>query len=273
MGPLHYFLSFVRFLWACLRRNRQDSRQILMQAVAWAELQKLIGAESRQMLEGVLRLSDMTAADVMIPSVRMDVLNIEEDFDDLLNQVIEAGHSRFPVYETERANIIGVLLSKDLLKRHRAPDIHLKALLRPVVYVPESKKLHDLLREFRLSRNHLALVIDEFGHVAGLITIEDILEEIVGEIEDEFDTDDEAGDIYHLADQTWRVSGSTAIERINEAFEVNISNLNFETIGGYIAHEMGYVPRRGEQFECEGLRFTVMLSRSGVVRWFRVSHI
>ena len=143
------------------------------------------------------------------------------------------------------------------------------------MFVPENKKLNDLLREFRAKRNHLAIVIDEFGRLAGLITIEDILEEIVGEIEDEFDDDEEEGDIYSLADGSFRVSGDTPIERINEHFEVEIhpsdteDEDSFETIGGLIAHEMGRVPRRGEFHSLQGWRFEVLHGRGGVVRWFK----
>jgi magnesium and cobalt transporter len=137
--------------------------------------------------------------------------------------------------------------------------------------VPESKGLNDLLREFRGNRNHLAIVIDEFGRVAGLITIEDVLEEIVGEIEDEFDVDEDAGDIFALADSTWRVSGDTPIERLNEAFELHLSDEDFDTIGGLIAHTMGHVPKRGETHELEGLRFTVLHAKGGAVKWFKVA--
>jgi magnesium and cobalt transporter len=269
-APAQNKKSFLRPLMSWLQR-RPESHEALLDTLASAEENQLIGSESRGMLEGVLRLSGMTAGDAMVASARMDILNIDDAFDNLLNQVIDAGHSRFPVYEDTRDNIIGILLAKDLLKRQRSPEINLRALLRPVVYVPESKRLNDLLREFRANRNHLAIVIDEFGQVAGIITIEDVLEEIVGEIEDEFDTDEDEGDIFSLADRTWRVSGSTSIERINEAFNVSIPDHEFETIGGFIADDMGHVPRRGEQHELQGLRFTVMLSRGGVVRWFKVS--
>ena len=139
------------------------------------------------MLEGVLRMADMTAGDVMVAAPRMDLLDIDAPYDELLAVVIDTAHSRFPVYEGQRDNIIGILMAKDLLKLQRAPELNLRTLLRPAVFVPESKRLNELLRDFRSNRNHLAIVIDEFGNTAGLITIEDVLEEIVGEIEDEFD--------------------------------------------------------------------------------------
>ena len=229
------------------------------------------------MLEGVLRIAGMTASDVMVPAKRMDLLDINASYDELLKTVINTAHSRFPVYEGERDNIIGTLMSKDLLKLQRAPDLNIRVLLRAPLFVPESKGLNELLREFRVKRNHQAMVIDEFGRLAGLVTIEDVLEEIVGEIEDEFDEIEEEGDIYSLADGSYRVSGDTPVERINEDFEVRITSSDpededsFDTIGGLIAHEMGHVPRRGEYITLDGLNFVVMHTRGGAVRWFKVS--
>jgi magnesium and cobalt transporter len=252
-----------------------DSRAELIETLAEAEDNDVIGAESRVMLEGVIRMADMTAGDVMVAAPRMDLINIDSPFDDLLHLVIETAHSRFPVYESERENIIGILLAKDLLKLQRAPELNIRALLRPAVFVPESKGLNDLLREFRGNRNHLAIVIDEFGRVAGLITIEDVLEQIVGEIEDEFDIAEDEGDIFGLADRTYRVSGDTSIERVNEAFGVSLapvdSDEEFDTVGGLIAHEMGHVPRRGEHHTMAGLNFVVLHTKGGAVRWFKVS--
>jgi magnesium and cobalt transporter len=222
------------------------------------------------MLEGVLRIAHMSAGDVMVAAPKMDVLNVESSFEDLLHQIIETGHSRFPVYEGERENIIGILLAKDLLKRQRAPELNIRTLIRPAVFVPETKGLNDLLREFRGNRNHQAIVIDEYGRVAGLITIEDVLEEIVGEIEDEFDEDDEAGDIYALADGSWRIDGETSSERVSEAFAVNFEGSDFETIGGLIAHEMGHVPKRGEVWVKDGVHFVVLHTKGGAVKWFKV---
>jgi magnesium and cobalt transporter len=199
----------------------------------------------------------------------MDVLDIDAPFDELLHLVIDTAHSRFPVYEGDRDNIIGVLLAKDLLKLQRAPELNLRALLRPVTFVPESKGLNDLLREFRGNRSHLALVVDEFGSVAGLITIEDVLEEIVGEIEDEFDHGEDDGDIFSLADATWRISGDTLITRINETFDLSLPTDEVDTIGGLIAHDMGHMPKRGERHTLDRFDFVVLHSRGGVVKWFK----
>ena len=252
-----------------------DSRDELIETLADAEDNQIIGADARVMLERVIRLADMTAGDVMMAAPRMDVLNIDDPVPRLLEQVINTAHSRFPVYQGERDNIIGTLMAKDLLKLQRSPQISVRALLRPAVFVPESKGLNDLLREFRGTRNHQAIVVDEFGRVAGLITIEDVIEQIVGEIEDEFDIAGDEGDIFGLSDHTYRVSGDTPVERVCEAFGVSIRSSDpeedFDTIGGLIAHELGHVPRRGEQIALAGLHFVVLHTKGGAVRWFKVS--
>ena len=252
-----------------------DSCDELIAIVSSAEDNQVISAESRIMLERVIRMADRTVGDVMVAATRMDLLNIDAPFDELLHVVINTAHSRFPVYQGERENIIGILMAKDLLKLQRAPELHIRALLRPAVFVPETKGLNDLLRDFRSNRNHLAIVIDEFGRVAGLATIEDVLEEIVGEIEDEFDIPEDEGDIFALADQTYRVSGDTPVERVAEAFSVALQSSDpdddFDTIGGLIAHEMGHVPKRGEHLLLCGLHFVVLHTKGGAVRWFKVS--
>ena len=250
-----------------------DSRDELLETLSEAEGNHIIGAESRAMLEGVIRMADMAAGEVMVAATRMDLLNIAAPFDELLHIVIETAHSRFPVYEGEKENIIGILMAKDLLKLQRAPELNIRALLRPAVFVPETKGLNDLLRDFRGNRNHLAIVVDEFGRIAGLITIEDVLEQIVGEIEDEFDIVEDEGDIFGLADHTYRVSGDTSIERVNEAFGVTLPETDFDTVGGLVAHEMGHVPKRGEQHALAGLQFTVLHTKGGAVRWFKVSPV
>lgn len=254
-----------------------DSTAELIETLAEAEENNIIGAESRVMLEGVIRMADMTAGEVMVPATRMDLVNIGDAYDVLMHGVINTAHSRFPVYEGERENIIGILMAKDLLKLQRAPELNIRALLRPAVFVPESKGLNDLLREFQGNRNHLAIVIDEFGRVAGLITIEDVLEQIVGEIEDEFDIAEDEGDIFGLADRTYRVSGDTTIERVADAFGVKLTSTDpedeFDTIGGLIAHEMGHVPKRGEHHTMAGLNFVVLHTKGGAVKWFKVSPV
>jgi magnesium and cobalt transporter len=254
-----------------------DSTEELIETLADAEDNDIIGPESRVMLEGVIRMAGLTAGDVMVAAPRMDCVNIDAPYEEILNVVIDTAHSRFPVVDGDRENIIGILLAKDLLKLQRAPSFNLRQLLRPATFVPESKGLNDLLRDFRGNRNHLAIVIDEFGRVAGLITIEDVLEQIVGEIEDEFDIAEDEGDIFGLADQTYRVSGDTSIERVNEAFGVRLegkeADQDFDTIGGLIAHEMGHVPKRGESTTLGGLKFVVLHTKGGAVRWFKVAPV
>ena len=248
-----------------------DSKAELIETLADAEQRELIEPQSRVMLEGVLRMADLTAGDVMVAAPRMDLLDIDAPYDELLHLVIDTGHSRFPVYDGDRENIIGILMAKDLLKLQRAPELNLRTLLRPAVFVPESKRLNELLGDFRSNRNHLAIVVDEFGRTAGLITIEDVLEEIVGEIEDEFDDKDGESAIFTLADGSQRVAGDAEIRAVNEAFGVHLPDDEFDTIGGLVAHEVGHVPRRGEAADLAGLRFTVMLARGGAVRWFKVT--
>jgi len=250
-----------------------DSKDELIEALADAEQRELIEPESRAMLEGVIRMADMTAGDAMVAAPRMDLLDIDAPYDELLEVVIDTGHSRFPVFEGKRDNVIGILMAKDLLKLQRAPELNLRTLLRPAVFVPESKRLNELLRDFRSNRNHLAIVIDEFGSTAGLITIEDVLEEIVGEIEDEFDEKDAEGAVYTLADGTHRVAGDAPIASVNDAFGAELPEAEFDTIGGLVAQQLGRVPRRGEAVDLGRLRFAVMLTRGGAVRWFRVSRL
>ena len=250
-----------------------DSKDELIETLADAEKRELIEPESRLMLEGVIRMADMRAGDVMVAAPRMDLLDIDAPYDELLALVIDTGHSRFPVYERERDNVIGILMAKDLLKLQRAPELNLRTLLRPAVFVPASKRLNELLRDFRSNRNHLAMVIDEFGNTAGLITIEDVLEEIVGEIEDEFDEKDGDSSVYTLADGSHRVAGDAAITSVNTAFGTTLPEAEFDTIGGLVAHRLGRVPRRGEAVDIGPLRFVVMLTRGGAVRWFRVSRL
>ena len=239
-----------------------------------AQDQKAISAETLRMMQGVLELTQGCAGDIMVAAPAMDVINIDDPMEDILSYVIEIAHSRFPVYEGEKENIIGILHTKDLIKLQKAPELNVRTLLRPTVWIPESKGLVDLLREFRRNRSHQAIVVDEFGRVAGLVTIEDVLEEIVGEIEDEFDTNEDNGEIFALSDGSYRVSGKTGLDRVLEAFEIKLTQSEeeeeFNTIGGLIAHEMGYVPRKGEIFVLGTLKFEVMHTKSGAVKWFRV---
>ena len=253
------------------------TREHLLDLIGVAEQKNLIGTESRIMLEGVLKISGMHVAEIMIPAPKMDMLDISMNIDEMMDKIIDIGHSRYPVYEVEKENIIGVLMTKDVLKWQRAPEINLKVLLRTAIFVPETKNLTNLLRDFKKNRNHMAMVVDEFGRISGLVTFEDLLEEIVGEIEDEFDTDTDDGEIYSLVDKSFRVAGHTDVSKINESFNVQLNSdeqqEQFETIGGLIAHLIGHVPGKGEHYDIQGLRFEVMHSKSGVVKWYRVKRI
>lgn len=248
--------------------------EALIEIIAAAEDSDTIKPDVRIMLERVIRLEQLTASDAMVSTSRMDLLDIDASYEDLLDKVIRDAHSRFPVYEGSRDNIIGVLLSKHLLQLQRSPNLNVRALLRPPLVLPETKRLSDLLREFRLHRNHMAILVDEFGRTSGLITIEDVLEEIVGEIEDEFDEPEDEGEIYQLANGSWRVRGDTPIEKVQESFEVRLTPEDFdediETIGGLVTQQLGRVPARGEVLELAGLRFEVLFAKGGAVRWFRV---
>ncbi|MEJ7139356.1 transporter associated domain-containing protein [Amphibiibacter pelophylacis] len=263
-------------------------RAALLAALGAAADQAIIDRESHAMLSGVLRLAERSAADVMVTRKRMDLVDIAMSYDAILSLVLETRHSRFPVYEDDTDRIIGVLLAKDLLMLQRAPELNLRTLLRPAMFVPESKNLAELLREFRAERNHIAIVVDEFGSTAGLVTIEDVLEEIVGEIEDEYDEEDEEDreSIVSMADGSWRVSGDTDIEAVNKAFGSAIDDSDFDTIAGCLTHAHGQLPVKGQilAVDREGrlldtassgspapyLTFQVMLARGGTVRWFRV---
>lgn len=247
----------------------------LIDAIGDIESNDVINADTRITLERVIRMADRTAADVMIAAPKIAMLDVSTPYEDLLDAVIDTAHSRFPVYQDSRENIIGILLAKDLLKLQRSPDLHIRNLLRRPMLLPETKGLNDLLREFRLQRNHMALLLDEFGRISGLVTIEDVLEEIVGEIEDEFDLPEEEGDIFALADNTWRISGDTPISRVEEDFETTLRPPELEdemdTIGGLVAHNAGRVLASGESLRLGGLVFEVLHAKGGAVRWFRVS--
>ena len=223
-----------------------------------------LDAEEKSMLSGVLEVSETQVRDVMIPRSQMVVIDIEDDFEEILSVISESGHSRFPVIGEDRDEVLGVLLAKDLLRyfgRDDMDDVPLQKLLRPAAVIPESKRLNALLREFRASHNHMAIVVDEYGGVAGLLTIEDVLEEIVGEIDDEHDPE-EAEFIRPDGDRNGRPSFSvralTRVEDFNDYFECELSDEEYDTIGGLVMHELGRLPRRGEIIEFGGFEFAIV---------------
>ncbi len=237
--------------------SREEIQDIIQQSEAD------IDAEEKSMLAGVLEVSETQVRDVMIPRSQMVVIDIDEDFNEIIRLIVESGHSRFPVIGEDRDEVLGVLLAKDLLRyfgSNNAQDVPVRKLLRSAVVIPESKRLNALLKEFRDSHNHMAIVVDEYGGVAGLLTIEDVLEEIVGEIDDEHDPE-EAEFIRPEADvngkSCFAVRALTRVEDFNEFFECELSDEEYDTIGGLVMHELGRLPRRGEMIEFGGFEFSV----------------
>ena len=223
-----------------------------------------LDAEEKSMLSGVLEVSETQVREVMVPRSQMIVIDIENDFNETLKLIVESGHSRFPVIGEDRDEVLGILLAKDLLRYYgsdEAKDLTIKKLLRPATMIPESKRLNALLREFRASHNHMAIVVDEYGGVAGLLTIEDVLEEIVGEIDDEHDQE-EAEYIRPDGDRngkpSFAVRALTRIEDFNEYFECQLDDEEYDTVGGLVLHELGRLPRRGEKVEFGGFEFTII---------------
>ena len=223
-----------------------------------------LDAEEKSMLTGVLEVSATQVRDVMVPRSQMVVIDIEDEFDETLKMIVESGHSRFPVIGEDRDEVLGILLAKDLLRyfgKDAASEVTIRKLLRPASVIPESKRLNALLKEFRASHNHMAIVVDEYGGVAGLLTIEDVLEEIVGEIEDEHD-DEEAEFIRPDGDRNGRpsfaVRALTRVEDFNDYFECELEDEEYDTVGGLVMHELGRLPRRGEKIEFGGFEFAVI---------------
>ena len=223
-----------------------------------------LDAEEKSMLTGVLEVSETQVRDVMVPRSQMVVIDIEDEFDEILAMIVESGHSRFPVIGEDRDEVLGILLAKDLLRyfgSDAARELTIRKLLRPASVIPESKRLNALLKEFRASHNHMAIVVDEYGGVAGLLTIEDVLEEIVGEIEDEHD-DEEAAFIRPDGDRngkpSFAVRALTRVEDFNDYFEVELEDEEYDTIGGLVMHELGRLPRRGEKVNFGGFEFAVV---------------
>ena len=206
--------------------------------------------------------SETSVRDVMVPRAQMDVIDIDSSLDQLIPTVIETAHSRFPVVGESKDDVLGILLAKDLLRSIIERDFSLRNWLRPAVFIPESKRLNVLLREFRVSRNHMAIVVDEFGGVAGLVTIEDVLEQIVGEIEDEYDFDETVDNIQLDQSGRYRVKAQTEIASFNHAFGTTFPHDDFDTIGGMLLHHLGRVPKRNEVVEVGHVRFQVLRADS-----------
>ncbi|HEX4916490.1 MAG TPA: transporter associated domain-containing protein [Limnobacter sp.] len=258
-----------------LLREPEDREQLL-EVLQQAHERNLLDAEALSMIEGVMQVGELAARDIMIPRAQMDLIHVSDPLEDILAFAVEKAHSRFPVYEGDRDNIIGVLLAKDLLQLQSRSDITLQGMLRPAVFIPETKRLNVLLRDFRTNRNHIALVVDEFGGVAGLVTIEDVLEQIVGDIEDEYDFDEHADHIVSLEGQDaglYRVKAVTELQQFNEAFGTVYSNGHSETIGGLLSDHLGRVPRRGESVLLPPMRFDVVRADARKIHVLRVRRL
>jgi len=244
-----------------LLRGPEDREQ-LFELLKSSYEKNLMDADSLSMIEGVLQVSEMQVRDIMIPRSQMDVIDISHSPEKFIPFVMETAHSRFPVIEDDKNDVIGILLAKDLLKYYAGDDFDIRDMLRPAVFIPESKRLNVLLKEFRGSRNHIAIVVDEYGGVSGMVTIEDVLEQIVGEIEDEFDFDETEDNIIQDKNGHYRVKASTEIEDFNEYFNVSFSNEEFSTIGGLIIQAFGHLPKRDEKITFQGFKITILRADS-----------
>ena len=222
----------------------------------------MMDSDALMMLEGVLNVSEMHVRDIMIPRSQMDVIDISKKIEEFIPFVIKTSHSRFPVIEGGINNVIGILLAKDLLRFTSGEEFEVRDNLRPAIFVPESKRLNVLLKDFRTNRNHIAIVVDEYGGVAGMVTIEDVLEQIVGDIEDEFDYDETEDNIIKDQERQFRVKASTEISDFNNYFATNYSDEEFTTIGGLITQKFGYLPQRNEKVSFDGFDINILRADS-----------
>jgi len=247
---------------AFLTREPED-REELLDLLHGAFERKLLDADALSMIEGVLQVSEMTVRDIMIPRAQMDVVSIDDDPAEFIPVVLETRHSRFPAIGENKDDVIGILLAKELLNWYRSPEtFNLRDTLRPAVFVPESKRLNVLLREFRANRNHIAIVVDEYGGVSGLVTIEDVLEQIVGDIEDEYDFDESEDNIIAETGGRYRVKAQTEIGDFNAHFATDFADDEFDTVGGLVLQAFGRLPKRGEAVTLGELRFRVVRADS-----------
>ncbi len=234
-----------------------EQRRELLETLKEAQADGLIDADALSMIEGVFQVSELSARDILIPRAQIDWIDINESVEDTIAEVIRPAHSRFPVYENNRDNVIGILLAKDLLRHSQEEDFQLRDWLRPAVFIPESKRLSVLLKDFREHRNHIAIVVDEYGGVAGLVTIEDVLEQIVGDIEDEHDTDDIEDNIINVSETKFRIRGITELDQVNEALGTSFADEDNDTLAGFILKNLGRVPHKGESITIGNILFEV----------------
>ncbi|HET9700154.1 MAG TPA: transporter associated domain-containing protein [Burkholderiales bacterium] len=265
--------SWLERLGALLMREPEDRDQ-LVELLHSAYERNLLDADALSMIEGVLQVSETPVRDIMVPRPQMDVIDINETPDQFIPLVIETGHSRFPVVDKDKDEILGILLAKDLLRYYAGEEeFKVREMLRPAVFVPESKRLNVLLRDFRANRNHMAIVVDEYGGVAGLVTIEDVLEQIVGEIEDEYDFDEAEDNIVRDLSGHYRVKASTEIPDFNAAMGCDFSDDDYDTVGGLVTGHFGRLPKRGEQTTIGALKFIVLRADSRRVHTLLVERL
>jgi len=234
-----------------------ERRQELIETLREAQSEGLIDADALSMIEGVFQVGQLCARDILVPRAQIDWIDIGQALPKIIKKVIEAAHSRFPVYEGSKDNVIGILLAKDLLRHATEKDFQVRDWLRPAVFIPESKRLSVLLRDFKDNRNHLAVVVDEYSGVAGIINIEDVLEQIVGDIEYEHDIDEEADNLIALDNGDIRVKGITELEQFNEALGTHFEVEDIETVAGLVIQHLGRVPKMGEIINIDGIEFEV----------------
>ena len=234
-----------------------ERRQELINTLREAQAEGLIDADALSMIEGVFQVGQLCARDILVPRAQIDWIDISNSLSDIIKNVIEAAHSRFPVFEGSKDNVIGILLAKDLLRHATEKDFQVRDWLRPAVFIPESKRLSVLLRDFKDNRNHLAIVVDEYSGVAGIITIEDVLEQIVGDIEDEHDIDEEADNLIALDNGDIRVKGITELKQFNATLGTHFEAEDIETVAGLVIQHLGRVPKMGELIEIDGIEFEV----------------
>ena len=264
--------GFLERLTSWLSRE-PDNREELLELLHAAYENNLLDADALSMIEGVMQVSEMQAREIMIPRAQMDVVDINDSPEQLLPYVIETAHSRFPAVDGDRDHVVGILLAKDLLRLCTGEEVDLRDQLRPAVFIPESKRLNVLLKEFRVSRNHIAIVVDEYGGVAGLVTIEDVLEQIVGDIEDEYDYDEAEDNIISERDGMFRVKAQTEIGDFNQVLGASFADDEFDTVGGLVTHAFGRLPKRGETVEIAGFRFHVLRAGSRRLHPLRVERL
>ncbi len=253
--------SLLERLSSMLLREPEDREQ-LIELLHSAFERRLLDAEALSMIEGVLQVSETQVRDVMIPRSQMDVIDVAESPEKFIPFVIEKAHSRFPVFEDNRDNVIGILLAKDLLRFYAEEEFNVREMLRPAVFVPEAKRLNVLLKEFRANRNHIAIVVDEYGGISGLVTIEDVIEQIVGDIEDEYDFDETEDNILLDRSGRYRVKAVTEIGDFNNHFGSNFSDEDHDTVGGLVVGRFGRLPKRGESTVIDGFTFQVLRADS-----------